>query len=235
MRRGPKPFSASNYKSCCFYSTELNVSVPQAAESLISASFTQHNVFIEFVKASEGVPRDAMHILSNAAQRASIVPISMPILRAAAPTFFQTDKYSAIQTNAENRKLLDWIHDEVIGTRRTRAFLLPVGTEDPIVDRLFDRRALHIKSRSRSSAHRPGERFVVYKLDYGCYADLVNTDKATTGLLSVNESGLDIAFDVPDDDGRSYRRAVLDLSKYYAANGRNSEVCNPATTDEVGG
>ena len=66
------------------------------------------------------------------------------------------------------------------------------------------------------------------------YADLVNTDKATTGLLSVNGLGLDIAFDVRDDDGRSYRRAVLDFSKYYAANGRNSEVCNPATTDEAG-
>ena len=70
-----------------------------------------------------------------------------------------------------DRRLLDWIRDEVIGNRRTRAFLLAVGTSDETIDRLFDRRALHIES-GTSSAHRPGERFVVYKLDYGCYADL---------------------------------------------------------------
>lgn len=183
--------------------------------SMTATAFTQNNVFIEFVKASEGVPRDAMHILATAAQRANDAAISMPILRNAALIFFQTDKYSAIQTNPENRKMLDWIRDEVIGNRRTRAFLLPVGVVDDIIDRLFDRRALHIKSRSMSSAHRPGERFVVYKLDYGCYADLVNTDKAPGGMLLPGNAALEVDFDVPDDDGRSYRRAVLDLAKYY--------------------
>ena len=89
----------------------------------------------------------------------------MPVLRFAALKFFQTDKYNAIVSNPENSELLEWIRDEVIGTRKTRAFLLPVGTEDEIIDRLFDRRALHILSRSMSAAHVPGERFIVYKLD----------------------------------------------------------------------
>lgn len=184
-------------------------------DDIIRDAFTQENVFTEFVRATEGVPRDAMHILSLAAQRASTTPISMPTVRAAASSFFQTEKYAAIQSNNENRILLDWIRDEVIGNRRTRAFLLPVGDEDHIIDRLFDRRALHILNRNRSAAHRPGERFVVYKLDYGLYVDLINTDKSPNGMLINEADGDDIDFEVPVDDARSYRRAILDLDRFY--------------------
>ena len=196
-------------------SKSLNIDLG-ALEGIIGKAFTQQNVFTEFVRASEGVPRDAMHILAVAAQRANESAISMPTLRSAALVFFQQDKYSAIQLNPENRELLDWIRDEVIGKRRTRAFLLPVNVKDDTIDRLFDRRALHIKSRSMSSAHRAGERFIVYKLDYGCYADLVNTNKSTTGMLLEDVDEVYAEFDVPDDDARSYRRAVLDLSVFYA-------------------
>ena len=79
----------------------------------------------------------------------------------------------------------------------------------------LDQRALHILNRSRSAAHRPGERFVVYKLDYGLYVDLVATDKFPTGLLVEERFGKDIEFDVPLDDARSYRRAILDLNDFY--------------------
>lgn len=194
---------------------EINVSLLQ--ENLVSSAFTQENVFAEFVRATEGVPRDAMHILALAAQRATATQISMPQVRSAAHAFFITEKYTAIQANAENRALLDWIRDEVIGNRRTRAFLRPVGADDPIIDRLFDQRALHILNRSRSAAHRPGERFFVYKLDYGLYVDLANTDKYPNDLLLSDAIGADVDFDVPLDDARSYRRAVLDIEKFYDA------------------
>jgi hypothetical protein len=199
---------------CATISKTIDVDLGPSS-GIIGKAFTQHNVFTEFVRASEGVPRDAMHILSLAAQKANEVAISMPTLRGAALVFFQQDKYSAIQSNPANSELLDWIRDEVIGKRRTRAFLLPVNMKDETIDRLFDRRALHIKSRSMSSAHRAGERFIVYKLDYGCYADLVNTNKSTTGMLLAGVDDVQVDFDVPDDDGRSYRRAVLDLDAFY--------------------
>ncbi len=152
-----------------------------------SHAFTQENVFIELVKACEGVPRDVMHILSNAAQRTPANQITAPTLRHAALQFFKTEKYSAIASNPMNRKLLDWIRYKVIDQRNTRAFLLQVGTSDPIIDNLFDLRALHILFRSMSAAHRPGERYVVYKLDYGCYVDLTNTDKFPSGGLLSND------------------------------------------------
>jgi len=195
---------------------ELDVGVLEE-QLLIKTAFTQDNVFTEFVSASEGVPRDAMHILSLAAQKANTQEITMPIVRSAALAFFQTEKYTTIQASPSNRMMLDWIRDEVISGRQTRAFLLPVGIEDKIIESLFDRRALHILNRSRSAAHRPGERFIVYKLDYGLYVDLINTEKFPKGLLVQAESGDDIDFEVPVDDARSYRRAILDVDKFYAA------------------
>ena len=152
-------------------------------QSWSSYAFTQDNVFIELVKASEGGPRDAMHILSNAAQRAPTTPVTAPVLRYAALQFFQTEKYTAISANPLNRKMLDWIRYKVIDQRNTRAFLLQVGEVDKTIENLFDLRALHILNRSMSAAHRVGERYVVYKLNYGCYVDLTNTDKFPNGGL----------------------------------------------------
>lgn len=194
---------------------EMGIKIDQSIE-LSKRAFTQDNVFTAFVRASEGVPRDAMHIISLAAQKADTAPISMPVVLAASYAFFQTEKYTAIQSNPENRLMLEWIRDEVIGSRRTRAFLLPVDIQDPIIDRLFDRRALHILNRNRSAAHRPGERFIVYKLDYGLYVDLYNTDRYPEGLLIDEEIAPDIDSEVPLDDARSYRRAILDLQQFYA-------------------
>ena len=59
----------------------------------------------------------------------------------------------------------------------------------------------------------------MYKLDYGCYVDLINTDKYPVGMLLGDNPDVFVHFDVPDDDGRSYRRAILDLERFYAATG----------------
>jgi len=48
-------------------SKEIGVDLSSlSTSSLVANSFTQENVFVEFVRATEGVPRDAMHILVNA-------------------------------------------------------------------------------------------------------------------------------------------------------------------------
>ena len=64
--------------------------------------------------------------------------------------------------------------------------------------------------------HRPGERFVVYKMDYGLYIDLAATDKFPTGTLFSEHETIDVMdIDVPLDDARSFRRAILDLDDFY--------------------
>ena len=107
--------------------------------------------------------------------------------------------------------------DTVIGQRRARAFLLRTDVADRLIDALYDARVLHVLKRSVSTHDQPGVRYDVYKLDYGCYVDLISTAKAPAGLLPFDdESGEGRFIDVPPDDYRSIRRAILTLEDFYA-------------------
>lgn len=100
------------------------------ADDLINAMFTQINVFEEFVRASEGVPRDAINILIEAATKASSSKISMKNIRDAARTWYNRDKEKAVSQRLGAIHLLRWIIDEVIGKRNARAFLLKSDAEN---------------------------------------------------------------------------------------------------------
>ena len=80
------------------------------------------------------------------------------------------------------------------------------GLRNPYLDRLFDARLLHILKRGRSSHDEPGVRYDVYKLDYGCYVELLRTTKTPLGLLLTDD---ETYVEVPPDDYRSVRRAIL--------------------------
>ena len=53
-------------------------------------------------------------------------------------------------------------------------------------------------------------RYDAYKLDYGCYVDLINTARSPQGLLP----GESMYVDVPPDDYRAIRRAILDIEEF---------------------
>jgi hypothetical protein len=79
---------------------------------------------------------------------------------------------------------------------------------------LYDARVLHVLKRSISTHDQPGVRFDVYKMDYGCYVDLIATAKAPRGLLPTDS---DDFLDVPPDDYRSIRRAILSIENFHEA------------------
>jgi hypothetical protein len=71
--------------------------------------------------------------------------------------------------------------------------------------------------RSISGQEEPGVRYDAYKLDYGCYVDLLATTKAPIHQLfetdgEVEEIGANVK--VPTDDYRAIRRAILDLAEF---------------------
>ena len=171
----------------------------------------------ELVKAAEGVSRDAINILALAIIDAVNDKISINNIRKAAKNWYSTAKEKDI-TNPTALRLLRWIIDEVIGQRKARAFLLKTDVNDPLINDLFDARVLHIIKNSVSAKDRPGERFRVYQIDYGCYVDLINTSNAPRGLFQadIEEISTDIFIDVPSDDYRSIRRAILDLDAFYS-------------------
>jgi len=179
---------------------------------LVHAAFTQRNAFEDFVRAAEGVPRDAFNVLSIAAQRSINDKISIPTIRVAARTWFQRDKEGALRSNSEAEELLHWIIDDVIAHRRARAFLLRSKIRHPLIDALFDARLLHVIKKSISGHDEPGARYDVYKLDYGCYVDLLATTKAPDKLLDINDPQGTV--NVPSDDYRAIRTAILDLEEF---------------------
>ena len=119
--------------------------------------------------------------------------------------------------NDEARRLLHWIIDTVIGERRARAFLLEQGEakSHPLIGSLYDARVLHVAKRGVATHDQPGVRFDVYQLDFGCYVELLTTVRAPEGLFEVeNEAGDTKYVDVPTEDYRSIRRAILDLDEF---------------------
>jgi hypothetical protein len=118
--------------------------------------------------------------------------------------------------------LLNWIIDEVIAHRKARAFLLKTNTRHPLIDALFDARLLHIVKRSISGQEEVGVRYDAYKLDYGCYVDLLATKAAPLALFQAENSEGELndgseqaaMVMVPDDDYRAIRRAILDLTPF---------------------
>jgi hypothetical protein len=192
--------------------------VPEDEAEFMRQAFTEKRAFEEFVRASEGVPRDAINILALSAQRALSEAISVQHVRIAAKNWYQRDKDKAVTANERASRLLHWVIDKVIGERRARAFLLRIGVVDDLIDSLYDSRVLHVLKRSISTHDQPGVRYDVYKLDYGCYVDLISTAKAPQGLLP-SDDGEASYVDVPPDDYRSIRRAILSLEDFYGVTG----------------
>ena len=196
---------------------DRNVTAPASESDLISQGFSQIHAFEEVVRACEGVPRDAINILSHAAQRTGAETIAVNDVRAAARQWYHASKDAEVSAHPTARLLLSWIIDKVIKERQTKAFLLESGTRDRLVDFLYDERVLHLLRKGIAAKDEPGKRFSVYGIDYGCYVDLINTAKAPQGVLDLGDADADFSHSVPKTDFRSIRRCVLDLEDFYSA------------------
>jgi len=202
-------------------------------DEFISKIFTNIDTFKEFVRASEGVPRDAMYMLGVAAQKSRGLPISVNTIRESAKIAYDRTKATSIVENTDAAKLLKWIIDSVIGEKQSRAFLFSANKRDRLIDFLYDSRVIHILKKNIGSQDEAGERYDVFKLDTGCYIDLYRTKRFPKSLLSkdvtgraddqltfetTNEEELDDGnhdINLPPDNFRSYRRSILDLDKFY--------------------
>lgn len=189
-----------------------------SSDDLVKSLFTQESCFEELVLAAEGVPRDFFNVLNKAIMLEYYNRISIPIIRKAARNWFDEDKRGSIIAIPNTSGLLDWIISDVINTRQARAFMLRSNENDNLINYLYDARILHIIKQNVSSKDTPGVRYNVYSIDYGCYVDLINTARAPKGLFEDEIAEDQTEFiEVPRDDYRSIRRAILDLSKFYSS------------------
>lgn len=207
-------FKSLIYKHVNQFLAEINQAIA-SKEHFIGQAFTQGNAFEELVRASEGNPRDAINILVHSAIKSGDDKISIPHIRSAARSWYSTDKEKAITSKPEAKFLLRWIIDEIIGSRKAKAFLLSSEVDDQIIEYLFDNRIIHVIKQNISSNDRPGERFNAYAIDYGAYVHLINTTNEPQGLLEVETENGDEFTEVPVNDYRSIRRAILNIDEYY--------------------
>lgn len=203
--------------------SEEGIEPPRTADNTVSLLFTQVTALNELVRAAEGVPRDAITIVSRAALRAGERKISTDHIRAAAAQVYQSTKAALLNGIPDARSLLERIIAEVISEKRARAFLLQQDyTEHPLIRQLIDDRLLHLIKRGYSSNAEPGTRFDVLQIDYGCYVQLLATGSAPQTLFDglEDDAALRSMYDnavVPEDDYRAIRRAVLDLPELLEA------------------
>lgn len=203
------------YKHCMSHLSEEESAKYKNEDAFTLSIFTEKRAFEEFVRASEGVPRDALNLLHKAAFKAIERKVSVDDVRSAAREWYQSDKAPFINQDIETRRLLNWLIDEVIRGRRARAFLFDSDRRELLIDRLFDARSLHILKKNVSSKE-GGQRYDAYKLDYGCYVDLINTNLNPEDLLGTEASNIS-DLEVPDDDYRAIRRAILDYDDFIKA------------------
>lgn len=190
---------------------------PASAEEFLRRAFSQVTAVEELVRAAEGVPRDAINIANLAAQAAGDNLISVPIVRAAARTWYLRDKETAVSSDPLASALLHFVQDEVIGKRRARAFLLQQheGSDD-LISSLYSARVLHVIKRGVAAQDMPGVRFDAYSIDYGAYVELISTARAPLGLFDVGQDDEAAYVEVPVNDYRSIRRAILSLGEFRA-------------------
>ncbi|TXK02764.1 hypothetical protein FVP60_12405 [Microbacterium mitrae] len=191
----------------------IDTSVPS---SVITVAFSDSRAFAELVRAAEGVPRDALNIAGIAATHALDTKITVPLVRQAARDWYQSDKLKALESRQEAIRLLHWIIDEVIRGKKARAFLV---TEDeshsPEILTLFDARVLHLVRRGYSAQDDPGVRYNIWNIDFGAYVDLIRTKNAPQGALAIgNDDSTFATVDVPAEDRRAIRRAILTLKDF---------------------
>ena len=216
-------------------------SLPQADEDVekfttkkfMRTIFSSTEAQDEFIKAAEGVPRDAINILSRCAQKAGLRKMNLSNVRAAARAWFQQDKSAFLDYNQEADYFLRWIIDKVIGERKARAFLVRKDQRSSVIDLLFDNRLLHLLRSSVSAHDEPGVRYTAYKLDYGCYVELMTTKNKPKGLLPSDAEGENFV-EVPADDYRAIRRAILDIDEFDYDKLKNSLASSKVKLGAIG-
>jgi hypothetical protein len=147
--------------------------------------------------------------------------ISVADVRAAARAWYQADKEMALSRD-DAKQLLNWIIDKVIKQKRARGFMVnQKSTRASLLLALFDARVLHVVRRGYSAQDEPGERYDVYIIDYGAYVDLIHTRNEPLGVLPLFDESDDestgVYVDVPTQDLRALRRAVLDFDEFTSA------------------
>ncbi len=153
-----------------------------SGRDLVTIMFKSSTAFEEFVRAAEGVPRDALNIAGLAAAAAGESAIGVSEIQSAARKYYLQDKETGIAGNRAAEDVWARLQREVVAGRKSRTFLLRRNREhinQGVLD-LYDARLIHLLRAGLATPGRPGVAYDGYCVDYGSYVsymheeDLVN-------------------------------------------------------------
>lgn len=155
---------------------------PDAA-AVCSSIFLDVDAWGEFEMAAEGVPRDALHILASAAQKAGSRAVGKAQVRLAAKQYYLNQKRPRVSHNRAVVSLLESLLNDVLVKRHRRTFSLLRDEDslDPRIRELYESRLLHIVVSGAYEPARPGTLYDVFAIDYGCFVDSLT--ETNVGLL----------------------------------------------------
>jgi hypothetical protein len=152
--------------------------------------------FAELVRASEGVPRDALNIAGLAAALAPDVPITARSVYLASREYFLRDKEGKISEEAARR--LSYIVQRCVSIEcRQLALRRPTESDDPVIQTLYDNRLLHRIQKGVTLDNDYSQKYDLYLVDFGCFVDLFLRGEG----LAVSD-GTDV-MRIVNDEGRN--------------------------------
>jgi hypothetical protein len=133
--------------------------------------------FDELVKASEGVPRDALNIAGQAAAYAGDKPITVQNVQLAARAYFLRDKEGKITGKAQT--LLNAIIRDCV-ERETRVLVLrrPRESNSSLIQILYDNRLIHRIEQAVIMGDDYSVRYDLYLVDFGCFVNMLSRGEA---------------------------------------------------------
>jgi hypothetical protein len=184
----------------------------------------QPGALTEFVRAAEGVPRDALQIAYHAAQQAGRRPIGVLDVQNAARKFYLQDKETGIAGNPGATRVWTKLQKEVVAGRRSRSFLIKRDREKThagILD-LYDARLIHLMQAGLGTSSEPGALYDGYCLDYGSYVHMLHEAELTAAW---NSSGRPWGYRGSEaflPDGFDERAVFLPSGPSHAVSGARS-------------
>jgi hypothetical protein len=136
----------------------LNRAFVTSSSSELAQMMFPPGALTEFVRAGEGVPRDALQIAYHAAQLAGRQQITVEHVQCAARKHYLQDKVVGIAGNTEALKVWTKLQRRVVSGRRTRTFLVRRDRERihfGILD-LYDARLIHLLEAGLVTSGDPG-------------------------------------------------------------------------------
>ena len=134
--------------------------------------FASH-AFDELVRASEGVPRDALNLAGLAAAITVDKPITVRNIQVAARDYFLRDKEGKISDKAQS--LLNVIVRDCV-ERGTRVLALkrPQESNNHLVQILYDNRLIHRIEQGVMMKDDYSVRYDLYLVDFGCFVNMLS-------------------------------------------------------------